>query len=248
MAGEEEDNLYGAALGLWQFGATPQGRRAEDPVYNPQYDEHGWHANHTVVEIVNDDMPFLVDSVTAALNELGLTVHLVVHPLTKVTRDASGQVTALNDPAEAANGAITESFMHIEVDEQTSTEVLDGITQRLTDVLRDTRHAVEDWKSMRERMADITEKMASCPPIVSPEETEEAIEFLRWMDDDHFTYLGYREYAFENKKGGDLQLMAVPDTGLGILRDASSRCSRACCGNSPPCRRTSSNSCACRAC
>ena len=221
MAGEEEDNLYGAALGLWQFGATRKAGEPKIRVYNPQYDEHGWHANHTVVEIVNDDMPFLVDSVTAALNELGLTVHLVVHPLTKVTRDASGQVTALNDPAEAANGAITESFMHIEVDEQTSTEVLDGITQRLTDVLRDTRHAVEDWKSMRERMADITEKMASCPPIVSPEETEEAIEFLRWMDDDHFTYLGYREYAFENKKGGDLQLMAVPDTGLGILRDAS---------------------------
>ena len=219
MAGEEEDNLYGAALGLWQFGATRKAGEPKIRVYNPQYDEHGWHANHTVVEIVNDDMPFLVDSVTAALNELGLTVHLVVHPLTKVTRDASGQVTALNDPADAANGAITESFMHIEVDEQTSAEALDGITQRLSDVLRDTRYAVEDWKSMRAGMADIIEKMASCPPIVSPEETEEAIEFLRWMDDDHFTYLGYREYAFENKKGGDLQLAAVPDTGMGILRD-----------------------------
>ena len=221
MIGAEEDNLYGAALGLWQFGGTRPPGEPKIRVYNPRYDEHGWHASHTVVEIVNDDMPFLVDSVTAALNDLGLTVHLVVHPLAKVERDGAGQLTELHDPAKAPNGAITESFMHIEVDEQTSAEALERITGRLAEVLRDTRHAVEDWRQMRERMAEITEQMASCPPIVPPEETEEAVEFLRWMDNDHFTYLGYREYAFEKKKGGDLRLAAVPGTGLGILREDS---------------------------
>ena len=221
MIGEEEDNLYGAALGLWQFGGTRKAGVPKVRVYNPQYDEHGWHASHTVVEIVNDDMPFLVDSVTAALNGLGLTVHLVIHPLTKVVRDASGQLTELHDPAESPNGAITESFMHIEVDEQTSVEALERITNRIIDVLRDTRYAVEDWRVMRERMVEITEQTASSPPIVSPEETAEAVEFLRWMDNDHFTYLGYREYAFGKKKGGDLQLATVPGTGLGILREDS---------------------------
>ncbi len=221
MLREEEDNLYGAALGLWQFSGTRKAGEPKIRVYNPQYDEHGWHAHHTVVEIVNDDMPFLVDSITAALNELGLTVHLVIHPLAKIVRDASGQVTTLHDPAVAPNGAITESFMHIEVDEQTSDEALERITNRLADVLRDTRYAVEDWRPMRERMAEITEQMASCPPIVSPEENQEAVEFLRWMDNDHFTYLGYREYAFEKKKGGDLNMVAVPGTGRGILREES---------------------------
>ena len=106
MLREEEDNLYGAALGLWQFGGTRKAGEPKIRVYNPQYDEHGWHAHHTVVEIVNDDMPFLVDSVTAALNGLGLTVHLVIHPLAKIVRDASGQVTELHDPSASPNGAI----------------------------------------------------------------------------------------------------------------------------------------------
>ncbi|WP_342760753.1 hypothetical protein [Azospirillum thermophilum] len=93
------EQLYGAALAMWQWGQQRQPGKARVRVYNPRMEEHGWQSNRTVVEIVNDDMPFLVDSVTAELNRRGLTVHLVIHPVVRVARDAAGQLTALADPA-----------------------------------------------------------------------------------------------------------------------------------------------------
>ncbi|NNG04596.1 MAG: NAD-glutamate dehydrogenase, partial [Inquilinus sp.] len=219
LLSQEEDNLYGAALCLWQFSATRGPKEAKIRVYNPQYDEHAWHSAHTVVEIVNDDMPFLVDSVTAALNGLGLTVHLVIHPIAKVVRDPAGQMQSVHDVAVAPKDAIGESYMHIEVDEQTSAETLERIGDCLARVLRDTRFAVEDWRTMRSRVTEVTEEIAAGPAKWVPEdETKEAVEFLRWMDNDHFTYLGYREYAFRTVRG-ETQMSIVPDTGLGILRE-----------------------------
>ena len=95
------DQLYSAALSIWQFAAQRRPGTARVRVYHPQLDEHGWQSGHTVVEIVNDDMPFLVDSVTAELNRQGLTVHLVIHPVVRVRRDASGQLTDLYEPQAA---------------------------------------------------------------------------------------------------------------------------------------------------
>src|SRR5215469_8733893 len=120
------DDLYGAALSLWQFTQDRAPGRAKLRAFNPRLDAEGWRAGRTVIEIVNDDMPFLVDSVTAALNGLGLTVHLVIHPILRVARDAKGKLTDLLDPGRAdgagGNGAaavLRESAMHVEASEQT---------------------------------------------------------------------------------------------------------------------------------
>src|SRR3990172_2166055 len=98
---ESPDNLFGAALSLWTFGADREAGRAKVRVYNPRLDEHGWRSVPTAVEIVNDDMPFLVDSVTAALNRRELTVYLVIHPIVRVARE---RATRTGGP-DAAGGA-----------------------------------------------------------------------------------------------------------------------------------------------
>ena len=77
----EVEQLYGAAMAFYTFGRTRQPGPPKLRAYNPRFEDHGWKSNHTVIEIVNDDMPFLVDSVTAELNRRELTVHLVVHPI-----------------------------------------------------------------------------------------------------------------------------------------------------------------------
>ena len=77
-------DLYGAALSHWHFARSFAGGAAKLRVYNPRLDEHGWQSTHTVIEIVNDDMPFLVDSITMEVNRQGLTMHLIVHPVMKV--------------------------------------------------------------------------------------------------------------------------------------------------------------------
>ena len=216
---EQSDDLYGAALSLWRFGAERESGTAKIRTYNPQYDEHGWHTSHTIVEIVNDDMSFLVDSVAAALNMLGLTVHLVIHPTIRTVRDADGTLTALCEHADDDESSVWESFMHIEVDEQTSPEALRRIERQLDKVLKDVRRAVTDWQQMRERLTGIlTSIEASALPLVPDETRDEIVEFLKWLENDHFTFLGYREYAFR-QRNGQMELDIVPDSGLGILRD-----------------------------
>ncbi len=216
---ETPENLFGAALSLWHFGATRKPDCSKVRAYNPSIEEHGWRSSHTIVEIVNDDMPFLVDSVTAALNGLDLTVYLVIHPILKIERDAAGKLVACGGDL-AARG---ESFMQIRINEQGAPERLDEIRGAVERVLGDVRAAVEDWRAMRARIGDTLDELDRCPPDLPLEELDEARAFLRWIDDDHYTFLGYREYDFTGDVEGDdnavAQLSIRSGSGLGILRD-----------------------------
>src|SRR5512140_2680237 len=86
----EPADLYGAALSQWNFASKREPGQARVRVFNPSPAEDGWQSTHTIVEISNDDMPFLVDSVTMEVNRHGLTLHLIVHPIVAVVRDATG--------------------------------------------------------------------------------------------------------------------------------------------------------------
>ncbi len=227
------EQLYGAALAMWQWGqqrdagqapaGNAPGRKAKVRVYNPRVEEHGWQSHRTVVEIVNDDMPFLVDSVTAELNRQGLTVHLVIHPVVRVKRDDAGQLTDLYEPAAAPTDASPESFMHVEVGAVPDGEALTRAREGLERVLADVRAAVADWRAMRATVREaIAEADAARTAVtaIPAEEVEEAKAFLEWVDDDHFTFLGYREYRFGDAADGtEPPLGLVPGSGLGILRD-----------------------------
>src|SRR5205823_10275705 len=118
LAAREPRDLQGAAASHLAFGRGLVAGKAKLRAYNPVREQHGWHSTHTVVEIVNDDMPFLVDSVTMEVNRQGLTLHLVIHPVLRVTRDGAGELLEVTAPAASAEGRL-ESFMHLEVDRQT---------------------------------------------------------------------------------------------------------------------------------
>ncbi|RMD62083.1 MAG: NAD-glutamate dehydrogenase, partial [Alphaproteobacteria bacterium] len=216
IAGESPDNLYGAALSMWNLGRKRKPGVAKIRVYNPRPEEHGWKSSHTVVEIINDDMPFLVDSVTAALERLEAEVHLVIHPILSLVRDNAGRLVRLCDPGPRPEGAIGESFMHVQISEQPSERHAE-IRTTLESVLVDVRAAVEDWPAMRARMQQIIADLETAPPPLPGDEISEGIAFLKWLDDDHFTYLGYREYRFE-EEGGVAVARVLPDSGAGILR------------------------------
>jgi glutamate dehydrogenase len=210
LRGESVDALFGAALSLWNFG---QQRRPGHPklrVHNPHIDDHGWRSPHSIVEIVNDDMPFLVDSVTAALNQRDLTVYLVIHPVLRVERDAAGR---LSGP-----GGQAESWMQVRISEQSDPAKIDAIGTDLERVLADVRAAVADWRAMRARVTEIVAELNRRPPPLPADEVAEGRDFLAWMDDDHYTYLGYREYAFVGQ-GDQATVSTIPDSGLGVLRD-----------------------------
>ena len=118
-------DLYGAALSHWNFARRREPRVPRLRVFNPEIEEHGWQSPHTIVEIVNDDMPFLVDSVTMEVNRHGLTLHLVIHPVVPARRDARGDLVELAQ--EPGQGVTRESIMHVEVDRMTEEELLKGL-------------------------------------------------------------------------------------------------------------------------
>ena len=213
-----EKDLLGGAMSAWKLLRTRKPDEAKINVFNPDPDRDGWSCPHTVVEIVNDDMPFLVDSVTAELNRRNLTVFLIIHPVIRVERTSSGKLADFSDPAAADGNA--ESVMHIEINEQTLPETLDHLRERLSNVLQDVRNAVDDWRAMRVRGADIVAELDSAPPPLPGAMIEVTKAFMRWVEDDNFTFLGYREHQY---KGGpdNTTVRTVPDSGLGVLRRES---------------------------
>jgi len=218
--GENPQNLAGAALGLWQALQVRRRNQAKIKVYNPTKEADGWTSSHTVIEIINDDMPFLVDSVTSEVNRQEAEVHLVVHPIIPVRRDGRGRLQSLATDAKAS-GVQSESVMHIQITEQ-SEEGCAAIAEGLERVLSDVRASVEDWRKMRRRCRDLINELEEVPPDLPESEIEEGLRFLKWLDDNHFTFLGYREYRFEGKGAGAV-CKIDPQSGLGVLRDSGIR-------------------------
>jgi len=179
-------------------------------IFNPTMEEHGWDSPHTVIQIVNDDMPFLVDTVTMAMTQNDIAIHVLGHPVLKLHRDPGGNVLALGE------GEL-ESLMCLEVDRQTEPADLQRIETDILAALEDVRAAVHDWQAMRRKLRAIADELPSREMPVSDEGRNEAQEFLRWAADDHFTFFGYREYEV-SEVGGEPVLSAKPGTGLGLLK------------------------------
>jgi len=199
LADRSISNLCGAALTHLKFikefkSGTPKLR-----VYNPQSEKDGWESTHTAIEIVNDNMPFLVDSVTMEVNRQGLTLHLIIHPVIKTRRDANGNLGEIL-PRGAGKSGASESVMHVEVDRQTDPKKLVELEAGLLRILGDVRKAVEDYPKMKDnlnrRVADLRKPY---PEALDPETVEEEKALLKWLAESHFTFLGYRDTICSKK-------------------------------------------------
>ncbi|WP_343666037.1 NAD-glutamate dehydrogenase [Paraburkholderia tropica] len=211
-------DLYGAAMAHWQTAQrfVPGSERMR--VYNPILEQHGWHSDHTVIEIVNDDMPFLVDSVSMAVNKLGLALHSAMHPVFRVWRGKEGGIERIDVGASGAEDGPSQltSFIHFEVDRCGDAAKLDELRRDIAKVLGDVRAAVEDWPKIVEVARETIKGMKARE--TSAEELE-ARAFLEWMVADHFTFLGQRDYALV-EHGDGFGLRGVGNSGLGILRES----------------------------
>ncbi len=210
-------DLYGAAVAHWNLARVRQPGESKVHVYTPSVEEHGWESPHTVVETVVDDMPFLVDSVSMEVTRNGSAIHLVIRPIMRIRRDEAGRLLDVG-----AEDGLPESLIHVEIDRQAGDEELEQLRAGLARVLGDVRAAVEDWPTMRERVHGVLAALAESPPAVEPDELAEARDLLAWMHDDHFTFLGYREYDILTEDGEEV-LRAAPGSGLGILRAGDER-------------------------
>ncbi len=213
------ENLFGVAHAIWRLGGERQPGEPVIRVYNPDARTESWASPHTVIEIVSDDMPFLVDSVAAGLERHGFHVHLVIHPILSVVRnfDRRGATLAIADRHDAP-GALRESWMHAKIDLQTDPARIAEIRAHLEHILSDVRDVVEDWRPILEQIKHTIATLEVAPADLDPGDVDEARAFLSWMANDHFTFLGYRRFDYI-VKGRKETFRGVPESGLGILRN-----------------------------
>jgi glutamate dehydrogenase len=190
-------------------------------VYNPKpVASDGVLSDISAVEIVNDNMPFLVDSVMSELQGASVDLRLVLHPVLWVTRDGNGHLSEVHghQRPEGDESAIRESVILFHVEQMDSVSDRDALEEGIHAVLRDVRVAVRDWKAMRHRVNQVVMGYKSDPPSLPVDELAEGIQFIDWVLDDNFTFLGMRDYKFINDgEGGSLERVDVP--GLGLLSD-----------------------------
>ncbi|MGH8137229.1 MAG: NAD-glutamate dehydrogenase [Steroidobacteraceae bacterium] len=211
--------LAKAAIGHLEFGS--QRRRPGTSlvrVFNPDPRRDGFESPHTLVTLVTDDMPFLVDSVGIVFSRADIAVHLIVHPVLEVQRDGRGRLTDLG--ADGAAKANAESWQLYEIDRQTDPAQLEKLQRKIESTLADVRMVVDDWVPMRARVKSLIDSLAADPPPLSADEVSEAKLLLDWMEGRHFVFLGYRYYRLERGANQD-RLVPDPRTGLGILRTVS---------------------------
>ena len=177
------------------------------------------------MDIVVDDMLYLVDSVTTELNRHEAEIQVILHPLLRVRRDVTGALRGIlgvcaDDAAPdlpgddaAVAGVVIESWIHVELGPPRDRITADQLAAELRHVLDDVRVAVED----RQRMGAVARALAGDLGGAPGSDEAEYGDLLRWLADGNFTFLGYREYDVVRTEDGT-GLRAVPGTGLGILR------------------------------
>ena len=208
--------LAAAALHQLEFGSGRRGPgQSLVKVFNPERAREGFECPHTLVMIVTDDKPFLVDSVGIVFARAELAVHLIVHPVIEVRRDGRGRLTGIG--ADGASPLRAESWQLYEIDRQTDPGQLEQLRKRIATTLDEVRVVVEDWQPMREHARGLVQLLESDAPSLPADELDEARKLLTWMEDRHFVFLGYRYYRLERGAAQD-RLQPDAKSGLGILR------------------------------
>jgi len=211
------------AHSMWAFAhQRPRGRPIVR-VFNPAPGDEGWKTSHTVIQMVNDDMPFLVDSITGALTTgRALRIHVMHHPLIIVARDRKGRrrrtVLAPREAQGAGRVRGKESYLYAEVDAISDAGELKALEKEFRKILYEVRLAVTDWKRMLAKAGEAIAGLAALAASSRRADLREAKEFMEWLKTDNFTFLGSRDYEFAPGRRAP-KVRQVKRSGLGILRN-----------------------------
>ena len=208
--------VAGHAFG--HLAAPREPGRPQIAIENVAVERNGRMRELTVLDAVNDDVPYLLDSTLAELVARGLEPLLVAHPILAVERDGAGallgiQGDATTDPSSAPR---RESFIHIHLDRLDGEETRTGLVSALAAAYADVSAVAQDAAEMRRRLDGLAQEYRENPPPLPPEEQEEALAFLAWLNEEHFTLLGMRASRIPD---GEAAPEPLDGSGLGVLRD-----------------------------
>ena len=209
--GISAEQLLAEVVGAFEFASA----RGDEPIavraFNPTLAEHGYEPLGSVVETNTDDWPFLVDSVSGALESHRLEVARLLHPVIGVERDGDGRITAVGRARDAAH---RESVMHFDLARRLNDEQLEEVEHAVREALVAVRKVVTDFQAMTERVDDMITVARAGTARYPRDEVHEVADFLEWLLKGNFVLLGAREYDISEQG-----ICVVPGSGLGILRD-----------------------------
>lgn len=215
------DDLCGAAVNFWRFVQYRKKNEIKINIYNPDFEQFGWQTTHTVIEVLCDDIPFLVDSLRLVISRMGFALHLIIHlGNLKVIRGRNNRITSVLPQHSdlQSDEILREAPILFEIDRQTDPKVLKQLHSNFMLAIEETSASVADWQAMRERIKASIDEIKVLPKSLDQIEVRETEAFLTWIENHHFTFLGVRDYVL-NKSDDEIRLETVPGTGLGILRE-----------------------------
>lgn len=180
----------------------------------------GGSGSYSVVELVIEDLPFLVNSLSMTLAQLGLSVQLIIHPVLRVWRTPSGTIRALHAEIgadQATEGGVRESWQYWRIDRIGDAAECAQLRRRLLATLADVRQACDDWMRMRNSVLRLCADIGRHPPPLPADLLAESRALLQYMEAHHFTFLGYRESRLRRGRRGPV-LRPIPGSALGLLR------------------------------
>lgn len=225
LESRNDSDLYGMVMGLWHsFNEYRPGEKALIKIYNPEVARHGWQSAHTIIEIIQSDMPFMVDSVRMALSRLGITTHLLLHmPLSHKRVDQ--KITELLKPGTRNEDNEVDTVFLIEIDRQQDKASIKALQQELASVMDEINYAVSDWQAMRQKLDEIAHSLNDINYPGDAAELHEAQRFLTWLNQDNFTLMGYRRYDLVAVEGDHVIRQQV-DSSLGLMRRSTQNVER----------------------
>jgi len=214
LGGVSLEDALSLAESFWRYGEDRRADKILIRVRSAQ-GEQGRDVERDILEVIGQDRPFLVDSIMGEIASQGLDVLAMFHPVVQVRRDEEG--------ARVTSGGrcVPESMIQVHLD-PLSDEVRERLEGGMQATLADVRDAVDDWNDMRAEMDDAIDHLTNAQTSASREEQEEAVQFLRWLRDNHFAFLGCRSYLFSRDEAGEMEKSEPevrPDSGRGVLRD-----------------------------
>ncbi|WP_166265276.1 NAD-glutamate dehydrogenase [Marinobacter caseinilyticus] len=210
-------DVYGSVLAAWQFIQKRQLDETPVSVFNADLESDGWQSTHSMVFILHPDIPFLIDSIRIAINHLEIGTHTIYHSILAIDRDRAGKLKKLHPANKKLAKADYEALIVMEIDRHSDAKDLKHLENVLQEVLHEVRIAVADFPVMQKKAEEIVKELDNTKAKISEENLAEARDFVGWLLQDHFTFLGYDEYDFVTGKQG-IMVRRVADSELGILR------------------------------
>ncbi|TAL38005.1 MAG: NAD-glutamate dehydrogenase [Alphaproteobacteria bacterium] len=216
LTGWKAEDLSRVAGSMCDFGAERKLGNVKLRVFNPEQKRDGWHIPHTVIQIVNDDMPFIIDSIVSELTAQSLSIEVLFHPILSVARD--GEKLRSVQAGKVADAKLVESYVYIQLEQMLTSDACRKLAAAMEQMLADVRAATADWRKMIAKVDAVTSFNEGYVRNHDKHDVHEAQEFLGYLKNNNFTFLGYREYKFTTQ-GGKTTSEVVEGAGLGILRN-----------------------------